>query len=65
MLQGERDTFGTEDEVATYELSKAIEVQFLPDGDHSLKPRKKSGFTLEQHLDAACERAAAFVLAHA
>ncbi|MFK7742621.1 MAG: alpha/beta family hydrolase [Planctomycetota bacterium] len=61
VLQGERDPFGTPDEVKSYGLSKAIGVQWLPDGDHSLKPRKKSGFTLEQHLDTACDALAAFV----
>jgi len=65
ILQGERDTFGTREEVGGYELSDAIDVQFLDDGDHSLKPRKKSGFTHEQHLQTAIERAAAFVRRHA
>ena len=64
VLQGERDTFGTREQIASYRLSNAIDVHFLADGDHSLKPRKKSGFTLEQHLASACDRAAAFVLAH-
>lgn len=61
ILQGERDTFGTPDEVAGYPLCDTIRVQWLPDGDHSLKPRKKSGFTQEQHLDTACDAAVAFV----
>lgn len=65
ILQGERDEFGTRDEVAGYALSPAIAVEWFADGDHSLAPRKKSGFTAEQHLAAAIERAAAFVLAHA
>jgi predicted alpha/beta-hydrolase family hydrolase len=53
ILQGERDTFGTRDEVEGYKLSKKCRVQWLPDGDHSLKPRKKSGHTAEENLDAA------------
>jgi len=60
ILQGERDPFGTRDEVATYELSPRIEVVWLPDGDHSLAPRKSSGFTTAGHLQTAIERAAAF-----
>ena len=32
ILQGSRDPFGTEHEVSTYELSKAIRIEWLPDG---------------------------------
>ena len=53
ILQGERDTFGTRDEVPAYPLSRAIKVEWLPDGDHSLKPRKKSGHTEETNLAQA------------
>jgi hypothetical protein len=60
ILQGERDPFGTRDEVRDYELSTAIEICWLPDGDHSLVPRKRSGFTAEQHLATAIARAAEF-----
>jgi predicted alpha/beta-hydrolase family hydrolase len=52
-LQGTRDTFGTEDEVAQYSLSKQIRILFLPDGDHSFKPRASSGRTEKQNLDEA------------
>lgn len=65
VLQGERDEFGTRDEVAGYTLSPAIEVLWLPDGDHSLAPRRRSGFTPQQHLATAIARAVAFVRAHA
>lgn len=60
ILQGERDPFGTRAEVAGYELSPRIEIVWLPDGDHSLAPRKSSGFTPAGHLQTAIERAAAF-----
>ncbi len=39
-MQGTRDEFGVPDEVATYGLSPKIEVKWLEDGDHDLKPRK-------------------------
>jgi len=52
-LQGTRDAFGTEDEVSRYSLSKKIRVLFLPDGDHSFKPRASSGRTEEQNLSEA------------
>ncbi|MCB9879560.1 MAG: alpha/beta fold hydrolase [Planctomycetes bacterium] len=62
ILQGERDPFGTPDEVGGYALGDAIEVRWFADGDHSLAPRKQSGFTAAQHLEAAIEAAASFVL---
>jgi predicted alpha/beta-hydrolase family hydrolase len=51
IFQGTRDEFGTRDEVPGYGLSKSIELHWLEDGDHDLKPRKAiSGFTAAQHL---------------
>jgi predicted alpha/beta-hydrolase family hydrolase len=51
ICQGTRDEFGTREEVATYTLSDAIEILWLEDGDHDLKPRKKiSGFSAADHL---------------
>jgi uncharacterized protein len=49
IVQGERDPFGTCEEVAGYKLSKQVRVHWLPDGDHSFKPRKSSGRTQEQN----------------
>jgi len=46
ILQGTRDPFGTESEVAAYELSDAIRIEWLTDGDHSFKPRASSGCSL-------------------
>ena len=60
ILQGERDTFGTPPEVAGYKLSKQINVHWLPDGDHSFKPRKKSGVTLDDNIAAAVAAIADF-----
>jgi len=61
IVQGTRDRFGVPEEVASYELSPAIQVVWLEDGDHSFKPRKKSGRTLEQHLDEAVAAIVDFV----
>ncbi len=61
ILQGERDPFGRRDEVEGYALSKSIEVAFLPEGDHDLKPRKASGRTREDNWADAVERMALFV----
>lgn len=53
IIQGERDPFGQPEEVAGYGLPSSMQVLWLPDGDHSFKPRKRSGFTLDAHLDQA------------
>jgi len=51
ICQGTRDEFGTRDEVAGYAISDGIELLWLEDGDHDLKPRKSvSGFTTADHL---------------
>jgi hypothetical protein len=56
IFQGTRDEFGTREEVATYGLSDAIEVVWLEDGDHDLKPRKAiSGFSTADHLKTVAE----------
>ncbi len=61
IVQGTRDPFGTPNEVATYKLSPAIEILWLEDGDHDLKPRKKiSGFSAADHLATMAQRVAAW-----
>lgn len=61
IVQGERDEFGTRAEVVGYALSPAIEILWLPDGDHSLTPRKSvSGFGYRDHLATAADAVVAF-----
>ncbi len=61
IVQGTRDPFGTPDEVASYKLSPAIELLWLEDGDHDLKPRKKiSGLTAADHLKTLADRVTAW-----
>jgi predicted alpha/beta-hydrolase family hydrolase len=56
IVQGTRDEFGSRYEVGEYGLSDEIEVFWLEDGDHDLKPRKSiSGFTTAQHLKTMAE----------
>lgn len=56
LCQGTRDPFGTREEVAAYALSGSIEILWLEDGDHDLKPRKTvSGFTAADHLQTVAE----------
>ena len=53
ILQGERDPFGKPDEVADYPLSPTITLRWIPDGNHDLAPRKRSGHTAEGNLAEA------------
>lgn len=56
ICQGTRDEFGTPDEVQGYRLSDKIEILWLDDGDHDLKPRKSiSGFSAADHLKTVAE----------
>ena len=61
ILQGERDPFGRLEEVAGYGLSERVQVHWLTDGDHGLKPRKASGRTEAENLAEATREAARFV----
>ncbi|MDV4178341.1 alpha/beta family hydrolase [Rhizobium brockwellii] len=61
ICQGTRDEFGTRDEVPDYDLSDRIEILWLEDGDHDLKPRKTiSGFSSADHLATMAEAAMAW-----
>lgn len=64
ICQGERDPFGTREEVATYPLSASTEVFWLGDGDHGLTPRKASGLTHAEHIDAVADRIASWTAGH-
>ena len=59
-LQGERDTLGSREEIAGYDLSDVIRIAYLPDGDHSFKPRKASGRSYAQNMALAIQEAAEF-----
>ena len=64
IVQGTRDPFGTSTEVPDYDLSTNIEIFWLNDGDHDLKPRKTiSGFTVSDHLNAMAQKVAAWTAA--
>ncbi|MFC7400599.1 alpha/beta family hydrolase [Chelatococcus sp. GCM10030263] len=61
IVQGTRDAFGTREEVSAYTLSPAIEMLWLEDGDHDLKPRKSmSGFSPADHLKTMAEAVSAW-----
>lgn len=62
ICQGTRDPFGTREEVQGLVLSDRIELLWLEDGDHDLKPRKSvSGFTAADHLARLAARVAEWV----
>ena len=61
IVQGTRDPLGTREEVEAYALSNLIDLFWLEDGDHELKPRKSmTGFTAADHLTAMADRVAAW-----
>lgn len=60
IVQGTRDEFGTREEVGGYVLSPAIEMHWLEDGDHDLRPRKASGFSPSGHLATMAKTVAAW-----
>ncbi len=61
VVQGTRDALGSRAEVGAYALSPAIRVHWIEDGDHSLRPRMRSGRSERQNLDEAVEAVAEFV----
>ena len=62
IFQGTRDPFGTVDEVPFYSLSQAIELAWLEDGDHDLRPRKRvTGLTVADHLKTMARRVSSWI----
>ncbi|MCH9675364.1 MAG: dienelactone hydrolase family protein [Gammaproteobacteria bacterium] len=61
ICQGERDPMGTCADVAQYDLAPSIEMLWLPDGNHDLKPRKASGYTHDAHLQRTIDAIARHV----
>ena len=65
IVQGTRDEFGTREDVEGYALSPSIELLWLEDGDHDLKPRKAiSGFTTAGHLKTMADGVVAWSARH-
>ena len=55
VIQGERDAMGRRDEVTSYTLSDQLQLAWMPDGDHSFKPRKRSGHSESTNWDLAVQ----------
>lgn len=61
ILQGTRDPLGKPEEVASYGLSKHIEVSWLESGDHDFKPLKRSGLTQDELIEQSARLTADFI----
>ena len=62
IVQGTRDPFGGPEEIAGYALSSSIRVAWIEDGDHSFKPRARSGRTAAQNLEEAIAQVRDFLV---
>ena len=60
IFQGTRDPFGKPDELSGLPFGKAVDIHWLDDGEHDLKPRKVSGLTQLQHLKTVAAMVASF-----
>ena len=61
IVQGTRDPFGSPEEIRGYRLSRSIRVVWTPDGDHSFKPRARSGRTESENVSFASDAAKDFL----
>jgi len=61
ILQGDRDIMGCKEEVEKYKLADSISIKYITDGDHSFKPRVRSGHTLEGNISMSSELIINFV----
>lgn len=53
ICQGDRDAFGTRDEIENYPLPPHLSLCWIPDGNHDLAPRVRSGITKQENLETA------------
>ena len=61
IVQGERDPLGSRLEVESYKLTGPLTFRWLTAADHNLKPLRRSGYTHQQHIEAAADASAAFM----
>jgi uncharacterized protein len=61
IVQGSRDALGSRTEVSGYDLSPRVRIVWIEEGDHSLKPPKRSGRTLEQNTAEAVAAVGDFI----
>lgn len=63
ICQGEHDPMGNRESISRLKLAPPIDIHWLPDGDHDLKPRRASGRTQDDNLANALNAALAFLAA--
>lgn len=61
IVQGTRDPFGRQDDVAGYRLAPGIRLHWLEEGDHDFRPRTGSGRTHRQNKEEAVAAMATFL----
>lgn len=61
VVQGTRDKLGSQEFVEGLGLPEQVQVKWLTDGDHDLKPRKASGYTHDQHKQTAIQHVSDFI----
>lgn len=61
VLQGTRDPFGNAIENPAQWLPDSATLTWVPDGEHSFKPRKASGRTWEDNIQFAIEHIVSFI----
>lgn len=61
ICQGTRDPLGSVEDVKGYRLSSSIRLEWLPDGDHDLVPRKRSGYTRAENWDTVAAAIIRFI----
>ncbi len=64
ILQGERDTFGNSEEISHFNLADSVSYQIIADGDHSFKPRVRSGFTQSDNRQQVVKAMLQFMQQH-
>ena len=62
IVQGERDALGNRDAVEGYELSNAIDMYWVPTGNHDLKPLKSLGVSGDAVLDQVADKLVDFLM---
>lgn len=61
ICQGERDPFGTREDVAGYALPDSVQLHWLQDGNHDLAPRRASGLGQQDNIRLAAEAAGKWI----
>ncbi|MBP7125274.1 alpha/beta hydrolase [Myxococcota bacterium] len=61
IVQGERDPYGSREEVAGLRLSPALRWYWIARGDHSFQPARDSGRTVQECMTEAVEASLAFL----